>query len=178
MTRCRREKTLEVSRISITICPPQAENFGDFGGVFIQKNYHCGENSPPQAGNFWGFPVIFTFGNAFFLRISSISGVKILKIFRLRRALPPHLGGEIVKFPPQGLGFWGGNISNFPPRVSDSGGEIIPKFPLPPHLGGEKEPLIWVIRKPSIWSQFMSANDRCCWVMGIPEAPSSENSLK
>ena len=37
---------------------------------------------------------------------------------------------------------------------------------------------IWVIWKSSICSQFMSANDRCCWVMGTPQAPSTETSLK
>ena len=145
MARRRREKNFRVrhitKQISIKYARRRRKFLGDLGGVFIKKYCCGGENSPPQAGNFWGLPAIFTVGNAFFLRISIISGVKILKIFRLRRALPPHLGGEIVKFPPQGLGFWGGNISNFPPRVSDSGGEIIPKFPLPPHLGGEKEPL-------------------------------------
>ena len=80
--------------------PAAGGKFWGFWRRFYTKNYHCGENSPPQAGNFLGFPVIFTFGNAFFLRISSISGVKILKIFRLRRALPPHNEGEIMKLPP------------------------------------------------------------------------------
>ena len=47
----------------------------------------CIKNSPPQAEIFQDLEVPFTFRNVFFLRISSISGIKISKNFRLRRAL-------------------------------------------------------------------------------------------
>jgi hypothetical protein len=43
----------EVARgVRVTMCNVDGEYFGNFGGVFIQKYYHCGGNSPPQAGNF------------------------------------------------------------------------------------------------------------------------------
>jgi len=38
----------------------------------------------------------------------------------------PHLGGEIMKFPPQGLEIWGGKNPDFPPGSRNmGGGEII-----------------------------------------------------
>ena len=45
--------------------------------VFLFTKNCCGENSPPQAEIFF---------EVFLLRISSILGVKIIKISRLRRA--------------------------------------------------------------------------------------------
>ena len=83
----------------------------------------CIKNSPPQAEIFQDLEVPFTFRNVFFLRISNISGIKISKNFRLRRAsdflcflnpalksrlqlrnrLSPYLEGRPP--PPQGRGY-------------------------------------------------------------------------
>ena len=46
---------------------------------------------------------------------------------------PPMVGGKFFQLPPQGLRLWG---ENFPPRVSDYGGEVFPKNHESPHHGG------------------------------------------
>ena len=63
-------------------CWPAADTqklyFGDIAEeIYIKKWSAAG-------GKFWVFFAPFTFGNVFFLRISSISGGKILNISRLR----------------------------------------------------------------------------------------------
>ena len=82
-------KTHLGKRKTLNVGPPQARKKCTLGTLLKRFTF---KNSPPQAENFEVFLAPFTFGNVFSLRISSISEVKILKIFRLRRALTQIFG--------------------------------------------------------------------------------------
>ena len=79
-----------------------------------------------------------------------ISGPKILKIFRLRRAFaPPLWGGEIKKLPPLGLEIWGGKTSFLPPLGSEiwGGKKIAP--PGSRNMGGQNLKIFRRLRRAS-----------------------------
>ena len=123
MARRRREKIHFrgiTKRISIAICPPQAENFWAFWRRFCTKN---------------------TFLSAFWTRFSHKNAPEILKIFRLRRAyisISPPIGGEISEISPPDPSDQGGKYTPIsPPDPSDQGGNII-DFGVSPPIGGEK----------------------------------------
>ena len=136
----------------------QGGNFSPEGGAAERKSmdldcYGAARRRQKNFGTFLcpytlspSFSSLFSLRKCHFLMENECLGDWILKIFSTSPPwwgasflnFPPMVGGKFFQLPPQGLGLWGGN---FPPRVSDYGGEVFQKILLPPHHGGEAESL-------------------------------------